>query len=208
MSIRVHHLNCGTMCPYSRRLMAGQGGWLETAELCCHCLLIETAQGLVLVDSGLGTDDIARPARLGRAFVAGIRPRLLEHETAIAQVRALGFAAADVRHIVVTHLDLDHAGGLADFPQAQVHVFDAELEAALAPDLRERMRYQSAQWAHGPQWVRHRVEGEHWHGFEAIRAIPGLDPDLLLVPLTGHTRGQIDLFCAHDPVELAARVAG
>ncbi|MGQ0697031.1 MAG: MBL fold metallo-hydrolase [Panacagrimonas sp.] len=187
--MRIHHLNCGTMCPYGRRVMAGEGGLFETAEMCCHCLLIETAQGLVLVDSGLGTDDVRNPRRLGRAFLAGVRPRLRLEETALAQIVALGFKAADVRHIVVTHLDLDHAGGLPDFPAARVHVFDAELEAALAPQLRERMRYVQAQWAHGPDWVRHRVEGESWFGFEAIRAIPGLDPDLLLIPLAGHTRG-------------------
>lgn len=189
MSVRIHHLNCGTMCPHGRRLMTGEGGWLETAEMCCHCVLIETAQGLVLVDTGMGSDDVRHPERLGRPFLAAVRPQLREEETALARVRALGFKPEDVRHIVVTHLDLDHAGGLPDFPQAQVHVFDPEYDAAMAPSLRERMRYVAAQWAHGPNWVRHRVEGERWFGFEAIRAIPGLDPDVLLVPLTGHTRG-------------------
>lgn len=189
MSVKIHHLNCGTMCPHGRRLMAGEGSLFEDAELCCHCLLIETDQGLVLVDTGLGTEDVRNPKRLGRVFLAGIRPQLRQEETALAQVRALGFQPGDVRHIVVTHLDLDHAGGLPDFPQAQVHVFDTELKAALAPGLREKMRYLQAQWAHGPHWVRHQTEGENWFGFEAIRAIPGLDPDVLLVPLTGHTRG-------------------
>ena len=189
MSIRIHHINCGTMCPYGRRLMAYEGGWLETAEMCCHCLLIETGQGLVLVDSGLGSADISDPGRLGRIFLHGIRPQLREEETALAQVRALGFAPSDVRHIVVTHLDLDHAGGLEDFPGAQVHVFDAELDAATAPGLRERLRYIPAQWAHQPHWVRHATTGERWFDFEAVRAIPGLDPEVLLVPLAGHTRG-------------------
>lgn len=189
MSLRIHHLNCGTMCPHGKRLMAGEGGLFDTAEMCCHCLLIETEQGLVLVDTGLGTDDVRNPSRLGQIFLTGIRPQLREEETALARVQALGFRREDVRHIVVTHLDLDHAGGLPDFPQAQVHVFHAELEAAMAPSLREKMRYLPAQWAHGPNWQAHRTEGEQWLGFDAVRAIPGLDPDVLLVPLTGHTRG-------------------
>lgn len=189
MSIRIHHLNCGTMCPYGRRFMAGEGGVLETATLCCHCLLIETAQGLVLVDSGLGSDDVRNPGRLGCPFLAGIRPQLRQEETALAQVQALGFKQQDVRHIVLTHLDLDHAGGISDFPGARVHVFDTEIAAAMAPSLREKLRYVPAQWAHGPDWVRHKLEGEQWFGFDAVRAVPGLDPDVLLVPLTGHTRG-------------------
>lgn len=189
LGLRIHHLSCGTFCPYGRRLMAGVGGLLETAEMCCHCLLIETTQGLVLVDSGLGMDDIRKPERLGRFFRHTVRPVLRAEETALAQVLQLGFKAEDVRHVVLTHLDLDHAGGIADFPSAKVHVFDPEFEAAMAPTLRERLRYVQAQWAHGPDWVRYRVEGERWFGFEAIRAIPGLDPDVLLIPLTGHTRG-------------------
>lgn len=181
------------MCPYGGRLMGGAGGLLtapfETAEMCCHCLLIETAQGLVLVDSGLGMQDIQNPERLGSFFRYTIRPVLRAEETALAQVLQLGFKAEDVRHVVLTHLDLDHAGGIPDFPHAKVHVFDPEFEAAMAPTLRERLRYVRGQWSHGPDWVRHRVEGERWFGFEAIRAVPGLDPEILLIPLTGHTRG-------------------
>lgn len=189
MGVRIHHLNCATMCPYSRRLIAGEGGWFEPAEMCCHCLLIETGQGLVLVDTGLGTDDVRSPLQLGRPFLALTRPQLRQEETALAQIRKLGFRGEDVRHVVLTHLDLDHAGGLPDFPAAKVHVFAPEVEAALSPSLRERPRYIAQHWKHGPDWVRHRVEGERWFGFEAIRAIPGLDPDVLLVPLVGHTRG-------------------
>ena len=39
----------------------------------------------------------------------------------------------DAGTIVLTHLDLDHAGGLADFPQATVHVSATELRALQAP---------------------------------------------------------------------------
>ena len=60
MALKVHHLNCGTMCPVCARLINGQGGWLEPAQMVCHVLLIETPRdGLVLVDTGIGTRDIA-----------------------------------------------------------------------------------------------------------------------------------------------------
>ncbi len=64
-----------------------------------------------------------------------IRPRLEVAETALRQIADLGFRIDDVRHIVPTHLDLDHAGGLADFPEATVHVHAAELRAANNADL-------------------------------------------------------------------------
>lgn len=190
MALKVHHLNCGTMCPVCARLINGRGGWLEPAQMVCHVLLIETPRdGLVLVDTGIGTRDIATPSRLGKPFVALTRPLLDYHESALAQVQRLGFSASDVRHILVTHLDLDHAGGLPDFPEAQVHVFSAEFRAAMNPTWRERARYLPSQWAHSPRWVKHDEGGEDWYGFRNLRPIPGLDEDILMVPLTGHTRG-------------------
>jgi glyoxylase-like metal-dependent hydrolase (beta-lactamase superfamily II) len=177
------------MCPRGARLLSGQGGLLAAARLACHCLLIEGAEGLVLVDTGFGIDDTRQRRRLGQPFNALVRPRLEEEETATTQLGRLGFAPGDVRHIVTTHLDLDHAGGLADFPDAEVHLLGRELNAALHPSWRERLRYVAVQWAHGPRWVEHESGGEEWLGFESVRILPGSDAEILLIPLIGHTRG-------------------
>jgi len=101
----------------------------------CHCLAIEAGDGLVLVDTGFGLEDARNPGQLGGAFRLLMNPQPREETTALKQLEALGFAASDVRHIVTTHLDLDHSGGLPDFPGAEVHLLSAELEAALHPAL-------------------------------------------------------------------------
>ena len=191
MALRIHHLNCGSLCPHG-------GSLLGIDTMVCHCLLLETRAGLVLVDTGIGSEDITDPSRLGKPFVKLLRPTLDFRETALAQVQALGFHAHDVRHIVVTHLDLDHAGGLPDFPKAQVHVHLAEHEAAMAPRLRERARYRSVHFRHQPDWVLHRESGERWLGFDAIRALPGTEDEVLLVPLHGHTRGHCGVAVRSD----------
>lgn len=177
----VHHLNCATLRPHG-----SFGGRMTPPSLVAHCLLVERPAGLLLVDTGFGSGDVADPRRLGRPFVAAMRPALDPAETALAQVQRLGYDAADVTDIALTHLDLDHAGGLADFPRARVHVLGDELEAAIHPRLRERARYVAAQWAHGPRWQRHRVAGDTWFGLQSVTA---LDDDVALVPLRGHSRG-------------------
>src|SRR5262245_20277012 len=153
--MRVHHLNCATMRPFSRRLVNGAGGLFEAGVMVCHCLLVETEDGLVLIDSGLGSADIADPVgSLGARFVRLTRPRLDPQETAVRQVARLGYRPADVRHIVLTHLDLDHAGGISDFPSATVHVHAREHDAAMRRGTpRERARYRPNHWAHGPTWA-------------------------------------------------------
>lgn len=194
MSIRaVHHLNCATMCPIAGALLGeprGPGG-LGRGRMVCHCLLVETERdGLVLVDSGFGTREVEGHSKLSRVFRAVTGPVLDPAETAIAQVRALGFAPQDVRHVVVTHLDLDHAGGLPDFPWAKVHLHAREHAAAMArATVFERERYLPAQWHHGPNWVVYTEDGDTWRGLPAIARLRGLDADIGLLPLHGHSRG-------------------
>jgi glyoxylase-like metal-dependent hydrolase (beta-lactamase superfamily II) len=159
-----------------------------------HVLLVERAEGLLLVDSGFGTADIAHSGRLGRAFTAVMRPALRAQETALAQIEALGFQAADVTDIVLTHLDLDHAGGVGDFPDATVHVYDAELEAARHPRGMEHGRYLAAQWKDA-RFATHHADGDDWFGFESVTV---LGDDVVMVPLAGHSRGHT-LVAVRDP---------
>lgn len=191
MSIRIHHLNCGTMCPLCSRLMNDvNGSWAKPGHLVCHCLLIETPETLVLVDTGLGHQDVVNTKhRLGSVYPALFRPQLKESETAISQIKALGYDPRDVRHIALTHVDLDHAGGLSDFPEATVHIFKPELEQILKPTWQDRQRFRLVQFDHQPKWQVHEEGGDEWFGFSSIRAIPNISTDILLIPLIGHTRG-------------------
>lgn len=189
--MRVHHLNCGTMRPPGGRLVDGVSGVLARAEMVCHCLLLETDTGLVLIDTGIGTPGAEDARRwLGGQFTRLVNPSADAAESAVRQVQRLGFEPSDVRHIVLTHLDLDHAGGLVDFPHARVHVYARELQALQSPiDTAERLRYRKVQFAHRPQWSSYADAGESWFGFDAVRELAGLPPEVLLVPLAGHTRG-------------------
>jgi Zn-dependent hydrolases, including glyoxylases len=153
--MRIHHLNCISTCPLGGKLMDGSArSVFERGHLTCHCLLIETDSGLVLCDSGLGLRDVATPrARLSRFFLALVSPDFREEMTARRQIERLGFRADDVRHIVLTHLDFDHAGGLDDFPQATVHMLGVEKTAAEAQRTwLDRQRFRPQQWSSRPRW--------------------------------------------------------
>ncbi len=184
--MRVHHLNCATMCPPF-------GGGLPRGHLIAHVLALETPAGVLLVDTGLGTADLEAPrSRLGMPFLAGFGPTLAREEPALAQLTALGFTRRDVRHIVVTHLDLDHAGGLADFPEATVHVYARE-RALLGEPLpfRHRQRYRKAHFEHAPRWRDYHGGGDRWFGFESVRVVADVGAEVVLIPLVGHTFGHV-----------------
>jgi glyoxylase-like metal-dependent hydrolase (beta-lactamase superfamily II) len=178
------------MCPLAGGAI-GSGTGLGRGLMVCHCLVVETPKdGLVLIDTGWGTRECREPTVLPGYFRRLVGPTLDPRETARAQVIDLGFTPSDVRHVVVTHLDLDHAGGLADFPAAAVHLHQRELDAATARATRaERSRYLPHQWSHRPRWSPVAETGDTWRGLPAVRKLPGLDADVGLVPLHGHTRG-------------------
>lgn len=106
----------------------------------------------------------------------------------VRQLTRLGYQPADVRHIILTHLHLDHAGGLPDFPHATVHLFQREFQAWKRPRKWFELYYDKTHFAHEPRWQFHRLEGETWYDFPAVR-IPGIRPEVWLVPLHGHTSG-------------------
>ncbi|WP_394840919.1 MBL fold metallo-hydrolase [Pendulispora brunnea] len=175
--MRVHHLNCGSM------RMPG-------APLVCHVLLLETRNGLALVDTGFGSADIADPAGRIGFYRHVTRPLLDPAETAIEQVRQRGFDPADVRDIVLTHFDSDHVGGLSDFPWARIHTTADEWAAASNRwSSLERARYRPAQWTHGPKMVPHGAGGDVWRGFASAKCLTEIDDAIVLIPLPGHTRG-------------------
>lgn len=179
----IHELHCGTMRPRSRRLINGSGGLLQRSRLVCRCLLVRVDDGWTLIDTGLGTADLADPVtRLGSQYLRRTVPDLDPRQTAVAQLSELGIDPHDVRDIVLTHLDLDHVGGIADFPWARIHLNARHLQRAvpaLASDLAHRLR--PVQWAHGPQWSPHDLDSR-WRG----RPAADLGGNLWLVALDGH----------------------
>jgi glyoxylase-like metal-dependent hydrolase (beta-lactamase superfamily II) len=169
-------------------------------KLACRCILVEASDGLVLLDTGYGLQDIAAPLqRLSRFFLRLLDPEFREELTAVRQIEALGYKARDVRHIVLTHLDFDHAGGLDDFPEALVHLMDLEaVDAAKQSTWLDRQRFRPQQWSSRSRWIGYAGTGEKWFGFDAVREIRGLPPEIVMVPLRGHTLGHAGIAVRED----------
>jgi glyoxylase-like metal-dependent hydrolase (beta-lactamase superfamily II) len=175
--MHIHHLNCGTMSVLGN-------------DIVVHCVLAETDDGLLLVDTGFGTRDVTSPTPLNNWYMTMGNSVREPSETAIRQVRRLGYAPEDVRHIAVTHCHFDHVGGLPDFPWAKVHILEEEYKGVTKPrDIYERLVFRREHWAHGPDWMVHALQGDRWFGFDCTPPINLGSTEFFFVPLTGHSRG-------------------
>jgi glyoxylase-like metal-dependent hydrolase (beta-lactamase superfamily II) len=174
----IHFLNCFTC---SARIPAG---W-RTGTL---CLLVDTHQGLVLIDTGPGLDDYLHPPGILKAFQVITKVPMDPAESAVCQMARLGFTPEQVRHVVLTHMHFDHCGGLPDFPNAVVHVHQRELEAFRRKPRRfGDLAYVQRHIAHQPCFAAYSTGTELWYDLPAVR-LP-FEPEIWLVPLHGHTQG-------------------
>jgi glyoxylase-like metal-dependent hydrolase (beta-lactamase superfamily II) len=188
--MEIYHLNCGTLHAFGFPQQDNTGGFFKRGHGVIHCLLVDTGDGLALVDTGWGMRDCIAPLPVVQHFADFVGcPRDL-NETAIKQIESLGYDPTEVKHIFMTHLHLDHAGGLPDFPEATIHVFADELEAYLHPrSLMEWYAYRPEHRAHNPKWQHHRLQGDQWFGLDCSPSVQVGGAEFTLIPFTGHTRG-------------------
>ena len=153
------------------------------------CLLIETDQGLILVDTGLGLQDYSNPTAITKMYRVFTVMPFDPNEAAIHQVQRLGYEPEDVKHILLTHMHFDHCGGLPDFPHAKVHVHKREYEAFTDGKILhwDEYAYIPRNLARQPEMILYETIDSKWYGFDAIR-LP-FEPEMYFIPLFGHSRG-------------------
>ncbi|HEX3408680.1 MAG TPA: N-acyl homoserine lactonase family protein [Candidatus Binataceae bacterium] len=130
-------LEGATFSMKERHLM--MGGSDETIDIPVPTFLVEHAKGLVLFDSGCAPEVATDPESYWGPATKFLRNIRFTRDLVVdQQVRLHGYQPADVKYVVVSHLHLDHAGGLKLFPNAEFLVMKGELPYAYWPDRRAR----------------------------------------------------------------------
>lgn len=125
------------------RIMLRGGSWRRIAVGVRYGMVMHPELGPVLIDTGYGrrvTRDGPRSLAL-KLYNAVLRPRLVEDELPLVALQRAGYAAGDVRRIVVTHFHADHVAALRDFPNARFVSSGAAWEAIVR--MREGQRLHS-----------------------------------------------------------------
>jgi glyoxylase-like metal-dependent hydrolase (beta-lactamase superfamily II) len=169
-----------------------------------HVWVIEHEEGLILVDTG----------ETARVHERGYHPRwhpfyrraarffVSPEEELGPQLRAKGIATRDVRHVVLTHLHTDHAGGLCHVVGSRVWVSRAEFDRAAGLGGRV-LGYLPHRWPKfwQPEFVQ--LERRLIGAFEEAMPLTRRG-DVLIIPTPGHTPHHVSVLVCGDPSYLLA----
>jgi len=153
--------------------------------------LIETDDGTnVLVDSGFPA-----AAYRGEETASPPWPRLDPADWVVNRLAELGLAPGDIRYLVCTHLDPDHAGSHDAFLGAEWVIQRANLDAARAGVPERTARTRSSWDRPGARWRLLDGDAELLPGIELIESgghVPGHQSVLVRLPETGPVLLAID----------------
>jgi N-acyl homoserine lactone hydrolase len=99
--------------------------WLPT-----YAWAIEHRDGVIVVDTGQGAHLLDTGKSLHPYLRWEVAFRIEREQEIGPQLRALGIGPRDVKRVVLTHLHMDHDGGLAHFSDSEILVSRGELNTA------------------------------------------------------------------------------
>lgn len=153
--------------------------WVPT-----YAFAIEHRDGVVVVDSG-ANEGLTRLPRWHPYFRFAVNFDVSRENEIGPQLKRLGIGPKDVKTVVLTHMHIDHDGGVADLPFSEILATPDELQAAKG--LRGRiMGYLPQRWPRGfdPQPLT--FENVPCGPFARSRRLTA-DGAIRVVPTPGHT---------------------
>ena len=166
------------------------GGWSEST-LPLNVVLIDHPAGLCLFDAGPGARAASPGGLPWHPWLRLARFEVIEPDSLAAALQRRGASRDDIRWVVLSHLHVDHVGGLTDAPKADVLVSRTEWERAQG--LRGRLRgYVPALWPDGRTPLLVDPRPPALGPFPGSHDVAG-DGTLLVVPTPDHTPGHVSL---------------
>jgi glyoxylase-like metal-dependent hydrolase (beta-lactamase superfamily II) len=167
--------------------------WLPT-----YVWMIDHPEGIIVVDTGQGTHLLDDVKSLNPYLRWEVMFQIEPEQEIGPQLRALGVGPRDVRRLVLTHLHMDHDGGLAHFPDSEILVSGRELHTARGWMGRVR-GYLPNRW---PTWFNPTAldfAAESFGPFAASRRLTKAG-DVIAVATPGHTADHLSVVVVHNGI--------
>jgi glyoxylase-like metal-dependent hydrolase (beta-lactamase superfamily II) len=162
--------------------------WADWSRV--YAWAIEHPEGVIVVDTGAAAHLKSLP-RWHPYFRFAVRFDIEPEQEVGPQLRGLGIGARDVKTVVLTHLHIDHDGGLAHFPDSRILASAGEIARASGSG-GAVLGYLPKRW---PKWFA--PEPLAWQptacGPFASSAPISAAGDVIAVPTPGHTPNHLSV---------------
>jgi N-acyl homoserine lactone hydrolase len=165
---------------------------------CPAYLVRHPSAGEFLVDTGLHPSVTSKPAaNLGRLYAWHTKPILAPGDDLPAQLRERGLDPKQIRLVVMTHLHMDHASGMSEFPGATFVVSEAEWHAATTERRPLLAGYRQAHYDYAFDYRTLSYDGDRITSYATFGRTFDLfgDGSVRLAYLPGHSAGVQAVIC-------------
>ncbi|MGK2932424.1 MAG: N-acyl homoserine lactonase family protein [Solirubrobacterales bacterium] len=155
-------------------------------------LIRHPSYGPILVDTGLHPSIASDPVQnLGRFSTRLMKPQMNHGQDVSSQLRAKGVDPGSIRLVIMTHLHIDHASGIADFPDATFIVTANEWEAATSGVFAFTKGYHRPQFDYAFDFRTVSYDGDSVNSYASFGRTIDLfgDGSIRLASTPGHTAG-------------------
>jgi len=207
--LEIHVFNTGALSLPRGFLFQG-GSWFERMDLPIPAFVIRHPDGSAVVFDAGFSERVNRDPNRYIGFFASIVGRfaMADGQNLAAQMRSAGIDPGSVSHVVVSHLHFDHAGGIEEFPNAEVVVSYSERSNARHAE-GSLSFFNPSDFDSVTRWREIDFDTRSPYAtFDAHVDLLG-DDSIHLVPLPGHTVGSIGMIVRlqDGPVLLAGDAA-
>jgi len=185
MSTKLYFFECGTL-KSEKHLFTLNRGIGVPFEVPVPFFLIQHNDKNILFDTGNALEASRNPKKHWGDVIEAYFPVMDESQYVVNQLKTLGVEPEDIDYVILSHLHLDHAGGVGAFPNAQYITHQKEVQWAFNADCTQKNAYIMHDIDKGIEWLQ--LENKFTEAYDLFD-----DGIIQIYPTPGHTPGHISV---------------
>lgn len=182
---KLYFFECGTL-KSKKHLFTKDRGIEEFFEVPVPFFLIQYNNKNILFDTGNALEVAKYPQKHWGDMTSSYLPIMKEEQYVVNQLKTLGIKPENVDYVILSHLHLDHAGGVGDFPNATYITHKKEFEWAFDSQCPQKGAYIMKDINKDVKWLK--LENKPSEAFDLFK-----DGVIKIYPTPGHTPGHISV---------------
>jgi len=185
LSTKLYFFECGTL-KSQKHFFTLNKGIGEPFEVPVPFFLIQHNGKNILFDTGNALEAAKNPEKHWGEIIAAYYPVMSEEQYVVNQLKSMSIEPEDINYVILSHLHLDHAGGVGDFTNATYITHQKEVQWAFNPECSQKGAYIMQDIDKGIKWQQ--LTNNVGEAYDLFK-----DGAIEIYPTPGHTPGHLSV---------------